>query len=383
MSKEGKLIQNLNTTEAIRKHEENANWEYKEEAKFWYGISQEMDKRFFNGLLYPDGKKVPPPVIAFEDLRNKNTIAQYDLFPDEYGIVGKITFNSAHYLDRVDENGKLIKVWERGRYSQGETMLHEYVHLWQQIGRGKDPYKWEKHKRETHNKEWTEKAKSFGLNPEGPAGVHVRPATPDSPIDILLKEQGIYPPEGAYDTTYDNKTNWAYLLVYKDKEKPKGRSTLHKWVCPDCGLAVRIGINSDPHLVHAVCSEIKGEKVFLVKHDGLKHTIYESTGEEEKSKKDSPEIIDEINKYLKEPMKEDVEIPTVENIAQRVGINKKTLYEWVKNDKEFSATLERLNKVQQNDPFKTGTEEDSYVNAMMIAFVLMETRDRHFKSENQ
>ena len=39
-------------------------------------------------------------------------------------------------------------------------------------------------------------------------------------------------------------------------------------------MAVRIGIKSDPRLVHDVCSEIKGEKVFLIKHDGLSHTIY-------------------------------------------------------------------------------------------------------------
>jgi hypothetical protein len=66
-------------------------------------------------------------------------------------------------------------------------------------------------------------------------------------------------------------------LVKKDwfrPEKGKGTSTLHKWVCPDCGLSVRIGIDSDPLLAHDVCSEIKGEKVFLVRHDGLRHTIY-------------------------------------------------------------------------------------------------------------
>ena len=28
-------------------------------------------------------------------------------------------------------------------------------------------------------------------------------------------------------------------------------------------------------MVHDVCSEKKGEKVFLVNHDGLRHTIYE------------------------------------------------------------------------------------------------------------
>src|SRR5262245_13060543 len=115
MSKEGQLIENFDATEAIRKHEETANWEYREEAKFWYAVSQEMDKRFFNGLIYPDGQKVPPPVIAFKDLRNKNTIACYDLFPDEYGIIGKITFNIVHYRDEADENDKLAKVWERGR----------------------------------------------------------------------------------------------------------------------------------------------------------------------------------------------------------------------------------------------------------------------------
>src|SRR5215216_4877305 len=107
-------------------------------------------------------------------------------------------------------------------------------------------------------------------------------------------------------------------MIYKDKEKPRGKSTLHKWVCPDCGLSVRIGINSDPRLVHDVCSGIKGEKVFLVEHDGLKHTIFENTSEEEKPEKDTPQIIDEMNQYLKEPIPEDVEIPTVEGIARRI-----------------------------------------------------------------
>jgi len=38
---------------------------------------------------------------------------------------------------------------------------------------------------------------------------------------------------------------------------------------------------------------------------------------------------------------------------------------------------------QKNDPFKTGTEEDTFVNAMMVALLLMETRDRHYRSENK
>lgn len=275
MSRERKLIERVDPREAIRKHQETADWPYRDEATFWYGISQEMDKRFFNGFVYPDGKKVPAPFIAFDDLRNKNTIACYDLFPDEYGIIGKITFNTAHYEDAVNDNGKPIKVWERGRYSQGETLLHEYIHLWQQIGRGKEPYKWEKHRRDTHNKEFVAKAEELGIHPMPVRGVHTKIATPGSPIDILLRDIGIVPPHGAYGKPEDDKQNWADWVLFKGKEKPRGKSTLNKWVCPDCGLSARIGINSDPRLVHDVCSEIKGEKVFLVRHDHLTHTIYD------------------------------------------------------------------------------------------------------------
>ena len=276
MSKERELIERVDPRDAIRRHQETADWPYRDEAAFWYGISQEMDKRFFNGFVYPDGKKVPAPFIAFDDLRNKNTIACYNLFPDEYGIIEKITFNTAHYEDSVDDNDKPVKVWQRGRYSQGETLLHEYIHLWQQIGRGKDPYKWEKHRRDTHIKEFVAKAEDLGIHPMPVRGVHTKIATPGSPIDILLKETGIFPPYGAYGKPEDDKQNWADWVLSKDKERPKGRSTLNKWVCPDCGLAVRIGIKSDPMLVHDVCSEIKGEKVFLIKHDGSTHNIYKA-----------------------------------------------------------------------------------------------------------
>jgi len=43
----------------------------------------------------------------------------------------------------------------------------------------------------------------------------------------------------------------------------KGRSSLHKWTCPECRLNVRIGIKGNPEIVHEPCSEKKGEKVFL------------------------------------------------------------------------------------------------------------------------
>src|SRR5687768_11026733 len=259
MSKEVRLIQNPESIDAVRKHEETANWPFREEAIFWYGVSEEMDRRFFNGLIYPDGSKVPAPVIAFDDLRNKNTLACYDLFPDEYGILGKITFNTAWYVDEEDK-----KSWALGRYSQGETLVHEYVHLWQQIGRGQDPYNQKKHGRDTHNKEFVAKAEELGIHPMPVKGVHTRIATPGSPIDILLKDMGIFPPKEAYNKPEEIKINWADWLI---GDKKKGKSTLTKW---SCGCQnVRVGTKE----FHARCTHESCGNVF-VKIDGKVHNIY-------------------------------------------------------------------------------------------------------------
>ena len=128
-------------------------------------------------------------------------------------------------------------------------------------------------------------------------------------------------------------------------------------------------------LVHDVCSEIKGEKVFLVRHDGLPHTIYEGDDEER------PEIIREINKYLKEGLPKDAEAPTVESIAEQLEIHRQTLYDWIREDQEFAQTFERVKNVQLNDPFKTTPDEDRRVK-MAIALVFTERRDREDKAQN-
>jgi hypothetical protein len=75
MEREGVRIEYFDVKPAIKKHQETAEWEYRDESIDWNNVAQKMDERFFNGFLYPDGKKVPAPVIAFQDLRNKNMIA--------------------------------------------------------------------------------------------------------------------------------------------------------------------------------------------------------------------------------------------------------------------------------------------------------------------
>lgn len=74
---------------------------------------------------------------------------------------------------------------------------------------------------------------------------------------------------------------------------------------------------------------------------------------------------------------------TVERISESIGISKNILYEWTESDTEFTTALERLKDVQVNDPLKTGMEEVYFVSSMMIALLLMETRDRHNKTPNQ
>jgi hypothetical protein len=112
------------------------------------------------------------------------------------------------------------------------------------------------------------------------------------------------------------------------------------------------------------------------------HIIYEARNDEDEEWKNIPPIITELNKNLTKDASPDLKYFTVEWIAEKAGINKTILYEWAKSDSEFTTALERLKEVQENDPFKTGTEEDTFVNAMMIALRLLETRDRHFGDRN-
>jgi hypothetical protein len=87
---------------------------------------------------------------------------------------------------------------------------------------------------------------------------------------LLMEELGIERTQNVSDANINiqSKTDWFRPA------KEKGRLTLTKWICPHCNMAVRMSIKDDPMLVHDTCSEIVGEKVFLVRHDGLKHDIY-------------------------------------------------------------------------------------------------------------
>ena len=261
MGKDREPSGNIDAKLAVKRNAENANdWEFSEEAKYLYGMAEIFRDRLFATMLPTEQGELPDPVISFDDLRNKKTLAAYTLRRNPQGLLDEITFNKVHY---VEEEGK--KVWKFGRWAQLETLLHEQVHLWQQ-NFGKRPVNPEK---VTHNKEFVDICEQLGLHPLPVVGAHY--AVADGPFAQLMGELGIERPDDVPRIEgKSSKRNWFRPVP------EKGKTTLHKWVCPDCGLNVRIGIGSDPHLVHNVCSEIRGEKVFLVKDDGKEHTIYKA-----------------------------------------------------------------------------------------------------------
>lgn len=216
--KEGVIIGSNNPQREIQRHSETADWEFKEQAAFMYKVGQEMMRRFFNGLVYLDGRTVPDPLIAFDNLRNNDTLAQYDLRPDEYGLMYKITHNTAHFEDK---EGK--KVYRYGTWAWCEVQLHEMLHVWQQHGRGNDPYK---HGLNTHNKEFCLKAKELGLNVFPVLGCHYQVADEGSPFAILMHELGIARPTDVPRSDKKPKDDW-----FEIGKKRKGESTLHKYSC--------------------------------------------------------------------------------------------------------------------------------------------------------
>lgn len=257
-----KLFTKTDPQPEIRKNAEGASdWEYKDEAAYLYRMAVLFTDRLLDPLHHLDRERLPEPVIAFENLRNKNTLAGFRLTRSPEGLQNEIVINAEHY---VTQEGK--KVWEYGTWAQLETLLHEQVHEWQQVF-GKDPVSL---KRIYHNKEFVEKCEALGLHPKLGEGYHLRLA--DGPFAILMKELGVAPPD-LQEKPEDINIDWfKWLLDYLGKGK-KGTSTLTKWECPECGMKVRMGIKRDPALVHDTCSEKTGHKVFLIRADGVAHQM--------------------------------------------------------------------------------------------------------------
>lgn len=222
LAKRGILLGGANPQPEIRKNAETAPWEYAEEAKYLYRMASKFKERFLDCVLRPDRERLPDPIIAFDNLRNQNTLACYRLVRNPVGLQCEITMNTEHYRD-VEVAGNKKKEWIFGRWAQLETLLHEQIHLWQQTPQfGKDPVIPGK---VYHNREFVNKCESVGLHPKLGQGYHTQLA--DGPFAMYMKELGIEPP--VEELVISPKADWFKVLIWPDK--PKGRSSLSLWEC--------------------------------------------------------------------------------------------------------------------------------------------------------
>jgi hypothetical protein len=255
-----KLIEFTNPQQEIRKNAETArDWEFTEEAGYLYRMATLFKDRLLDPVLLTDRRRLPDPVISFRDLRNLNTLASYTLARNPQGLLFEISMNTQQYKT-IEENSAKKKVWIYGRWAQLETLLHEQVHLWQQ-NFGQDPVL---PTRVYHNKEFVDKCESLGLHPMPGVGCHIKLA--DGPFALVMKEMGIEPP-GLENKPEKFETDWFKWFHDSQNEKRKGRSSLTRWVCPECGLNVRIGIKGDPEIRHEPCEQKAGVRVYFVKAD--------------------------------------------------------------------------------------------------------------------
>ena len=255
-ARRGELIVGANPQPEVRKNAETArDWEYSNEAKYLYRMAVLFRERLIDPIARIDRSQMPDPIISFNDLRNFNTLAAYRLTRNPQGLLYEITFNAEHY---VEEESKMT--WRFGRWALLETLTHELVHEWQQTV-GKDPVK---PGRVYHNKEFVDKCESLGLHPKIGEGYHIKLA--NGPFALLMKELGIDPPDLSQQPP-DLDWDWFKWLLDFLGKKPKGRSTLSKWECPECGMKVRMGIKGDPLLRHDACEQAVGHPVFLIRSD--------------------------------------------------------------------------------------------------------------------
>jgi hypothetical protein len=227
------------------------DWEFNEQYKFLNRWARIFKQRLLDPIAVPGKPPLPDPVIGFERMRVE-TEAAYTLARNDHGLLYEINFNRVHYI-----TGAEGIEWRFGQWGALETLLHEMIHLWQQ-NVGEHPYK---KGNNTHNAEFVKKAEYFGLHPKPVVGCHIAPA--DGVFEVLMKEYGITRPEG--EIPEDGITDWWELYPDKFKARPKGRSTLNKWECPECGLKLRVGVKSEIEVACMPCTRDKEDVIMFIR----------------------------------------------------------------------------------------------------------------------
>ena len=84
----------------------------------------------------------------------------------------------------------------------------------------------------------------------------------------------------------------------------------------------------------------------------------------------NPNLCDELDKYLKTTGKEQMSLPTIQGFSLWLNVNDDTLNEWSKKHKQFSATIERLKRLQAQQLIDDGIYGGKEVNATIVKLLL-------------
>ena len=83
-----------------------------------------------------------------------------------------------------------------------------------------------------------------------------------------------------------------------------------------------------------------------------------------------PSFIEEVDKYLATTGKENMHLPKIESFALWLGVNKTTLYEWKKDNPEFSNALDRILLLQGEQLVDDGIYGGKEINATIVKLLL-------------
>ena len=87
----------------------------------------------------------------------------------------------------------------------------------------------------------------------------------------------------------------------------------------------------------------------------------------------SDDVIQKANEYIASCGREATELPTVEGLAEYLGVARDTIYEWIKPEHgytEFSDTIKRIEEKQKNQLINDGLYGGKEVNQSMAIFLL-------------
>lgn len=85
---------------------------------------------------------------------------------------------------------------------------------------------------------------------------------------------------------------------------------------------------------------------------------------------DEKKIKKVLSEYLNEAVPQNMKFPTVEGLALKLDVTKKTLYNWTKKSKWFLHSIKRLKMLQKEYLIETGVFGGKEVNPTIIAMML-------------